>query len=61
MPREEVAIRDGSGRGQVKCFVWRIRSVREGRGVGVEGMEEEADDVDIGWMKRRRGAEAFIT
>jgi hypothetical protein len=65
VPREEVAISDGMGRGQVKCFfVWRMRSVRVGRQVGVEGMEDE-DGVDVEMdmerVKRRRGVEALIT
>ena len=32
-----------------------------GRGVGVEGMEEEGVEVDIGRMKWWRGVKAFIT
>jgi len=31
------------------------------RGVGVEGMEEEGVEVDIGRMKWWRGVKAFIT
>lgn len=64
VPREEVAISDGMGRGQVKCFfVWWMRSVRVGRGVGVEGMEDEDGvdvDMDMERVRRRRGVKALI-